>query len=153
MWFLVSSPPDRISVNHKQITSIHNWREEELYSAGGVAEYTVVRQVDCFLGIQRCSQSQAWCYGRLPHPRRQSLSLDSFQQCHPGPASYTIVSSYCHYTSQSFPCPMRTVEEHIENIQPREKKTNSLMVKHSFSGIHSLRPIPSTDFFVKPSNT
>lgn len=55
MWFLVSSLPDRICVNCKQITSIHSWQEEELVSAGGVAECTVVRNVDYFTVIQRCS--------------------------------------------------------------------------------------------------
>ena len=70
IWIVVSSLPNSISVNHKQITSIHSWQEEELYSAGRVSECTVVNNVDSFLRMQRCSQKQSWCRGQFTLPQK-----------------------------------------------------------------------------------
>lgn len=128
MWFLVSSLPDRISVNHKQITSIHSWQEEELYSA----KCTVVKNVNYFLWISDALKESLGAMDSLPHPRRQGLIVDSSLPCSPGSASCNIDSSCWHSLSQSFPCLMRAVKEHIWSIQLLEKKTNSLMISTDF---------------------
>lgn len=132
MWFLVSSLPDRISVNHKQIISIHSWQEEELNSAGRVAKCTVVRNVNYFLWISDALKDSHGAMDSLPHPRRQGLTVASSLPCSPGSASYIMDSSCCHPLSQSFPGLMRAVEEHVWSILLLEKETNFLMVSTDF---------------------
>ena len=154
MWFLVSSLPDRISANHKQITSIHSWQEEELYSA----KCTVVKNVNYFLWISDALKESLGAMDSLPHPRRQGLIVDSSLPCSPGSASCNIDSSCWHSLSQSFPCLIRAVKEHIWSILLLEEKNKFSDGKHRFSEIpfvqtHSSRPISSTNCFVKPSDT
>lgn len=122
MWFLVSSLPDRISVNHKQITSIHSWQEVELYSAGGVAECTVVRNVDHFPGMQRCPQRQSWCRGQFSPPQRTEPWCGLFPAMSPRvTASFITDSRYCHWISQSFPNSGNCWRAHRKHTTPRER--------------------------------
>lgn len=155
MWFLVSSLSDRISANHKQITSIHSWQEEELCSAGRVAECTVVRNVDCFLETQRCSQKRSWCSGQLVY---HNIGLQ--EGLFPAVASWLcflhhrqfLLSLYLSVLFLSNEKCWRAIER--RNSIPRERKKFSDGERLTFwNATHSSRPTSNTNCFVKPSAT